>query len=685
MYLFSHRPQIPIFFWVFIFFGLLVLGCKTDSKPATEPTEDPRQDASGPTADSLDNYIDLLNFNSDVDSSNAMFGYLGTLQGLKRKIRDDRAKVVFDLDQYLFIDSTAIRGNYPPTVNPSLWRQSYLNRIDGLFELQKDSLYQIRGFDLANMTLVNDQDGGWIVIDPLGSPPTAKAALDLFRSLTQHTEPVSAVIFTHSHIDHFGGIKGIATEEELKTMPIYAPEGFFEESVSENIMAGNCMGRRASYMYGNILAKDPKGTVGTGLGTTTSSGIAGILPETNVISSLEPIEETIGNLKVQFMYTPSSEAPAEMMFYFPEYQAFCQAEDMNHTLHNLYTLRGAKVRNGQKWSKYIDKAIANWSDDVRVSFGSHHWPTMGRENIIPFWEKQRDLYRFIHDQTLRLANQGFTSRELADTIKLPPSLDTMFYNRGYYGSVSHDVKAQYQLYFGWFDGNPANLNPLPPTQAGEKYIQLLGSKEALFAKGQEAYDAGEYRWAAELLNHLAFARPNYEEAKALLADTYEQMGYQAESGPWRNFYLSGAQELREDVIEYATPETAGPDMVAGMSNELYFDYLAMKFKGTDPGADVMNFKFNITMPDVAAPDSLVTLIVSNGAVTPRIGSHVPSPTGEVLVNRGSLDTLSIDHLSYQDLKDQDHIDFDSPNCELAFDDFMAKVDSFIFWFNIVTP
>lgn len=681
-----NRFKISRIFLTLGLLGMLALGCGEKNHPDNTLPTDLRQGATKATKDSLDNYLTLLDFTSKGDLDNANFGFRGTLPEGQRKIIDEATgKVVFDLDQYKFIPEDAVSGNYPETVNPSLWRQSHLNQIHGLFELKKDFVYQIRGFDLANMTLVYNQDGGWIVIDPLGSPPTAKAALKLFRDITKRTEPVTDVIFTHSHIDHFGGIKGIATEEELPDIDIYAPQGFFEESVSENIMAGNCMGRRAAYMYGNILPKDEKGTVGTGLGTTTSSGIAGIVEEEIIISSLEPVEMTIGKLKVEFMYTPSSEAPAEMMFYFSDYQAFCQAEDMNHTLHNLYTLRGAKVRNGQKWSKYIDKAIANWSDNVEISFGSHHWPTIGRENIVPFWEKQRDMYRFIHDQTLRLANQGYTSRELADTIKLPTNLDTAFCNRGYYGSVSHDVKAQYQLYFGWFDGNPANLNPLPPVQAGKKYVDLMGTKEALYEAGNTAYIAGEYRWAAELLNHLVFAQPDYEEAKHLLANTYEQMGYQAESGPWRNFYLTGAKELRRGIIEAETPETAGPDMIAGMTNELYFDFLAMKFKGTDPGAADLNFKFNLTLPDMAAPENLVTLIVSNGAVTPRIGSHVAEPTGEVRVNRGSLDSLSILGLNYDDLVESGKITFDSPDTQTDFGNFMDKIDSFKFWFPIVTP
>lgn len=659
------------------------------------PQVDIARRTASETTDSLNRVVrESLNFSNLTDFENASDGLIATLEGEDRKIRDENGNVVYDLSIYDFIDESAVTGNYPNTVNPSLWRQSYLNNLNGLFEVKKDFIYQIRGFDLANMTLVRGLNPHhWIVIDPLGSPPTVQAGLKLFGERIDSEYEITDVIFTHSHIDHFGGIRGVADSAALANMDIYAPEGFFEESVSENVMAGNCMGRRASYMYGNVLAKDTMGTVGTGLGQTTSSGIAGIVPETETIDNPEKEEWTIAGIKVEFIYTPSSEAPAEMMFYFPRYKAFCQAEDLNHTLHNLYTLRGAKVRNGQKWSQYIDKAIVEWGDSVEISFGSHHWPTWDQENILPYWERQRDLYRFLHDQTLRLANQGYTSKELAEMVKVPPALDTVFYNRGYYGTVAHDVKAQYQLYFGWFDGNPANLNPLPPSEAGAKYVEFMGGASKLLEKARETFDNGEYRWTAEVLSHLVFAEPDNNDGRLLLAATYEQMGYQAESGPWRNFYLSGAKELRDGVKAMATPNTAGPDMVTGMTNELYFNYLAMKFKGLEPEAAALDVTFNIELTDLKDKDRLVTLVVSNGAVSPRMGLHVTpdKATTTVKVRRSDLDQISMGLTTYNKLKRQGKMEFidNNPGDEWAdseaFDAFMDQIDEFQFWFNIVTP
>ena len=370
-----------------------------------------------------------------------------------------------------------------------------------------------------------------------------------------------------------------------------------------------------------------------------------------------------------------------MMFYFPEFKAFCQAEDISHTLHNLYTLRGAKVRNGQKWSEYIDLALQKWGDDVQVTFGSHHWPSWGNQNIKGYWESQRDIYRFIHDQTLRLANEGYTPVEIANMIKLPPSLDKKFYNRGYYGSVSHNVKAQYDLYFGWFDGNPANLDKLPPAEAGKKYVEFMGGANNVLSQARKSFDKGEYRWVAEVVNHVVFADPKNKAARDLLADAYEQLGYQAESGPWRNFYLSGAKELREGVKVLPAPNTAGSDMVRGMSPELFFNFLAMRFKGTEPAAAAMKYNFNITLPDV---NQQVALIVENGTVTPRIGSHVKdNVTATLTINRSDLDRISLGEAKLHDLISKGDIKIDGDRN--AFNSFLGMVDQFNFWFNIVEP
>ncbi|MEN2490332.1 alkyl sulfatase dimerization domain-containing protein [Flavobacterium sp. B11] len=632
-----------------------------------------KKEASSFTKKKQEDLLSYLPFSDNTSYEDARKGFIATLPA--GEIKDEKGNVVYSMKQYDFI-----KGKAPATTNPSLWRQSEINSIHGLFKVT-DGIYQIRGFDLANMTLIEGKTG-WIIIDPLLSPPTAKAGLDLANEKLGKRK-VSAVIHTHSHIDHFGGIRGVVDEADVKSgkVPIYVPEGYFDEAISENVMGGNTMGRRASYMYGNLLPKDAKGTLGTGLGQTTSTGLAGILEGTEIIKKLDGEKKIIDGITVEFIYTPESEAPAEMMFYFPEFKSFCQAEDISHTLHNLYTLRGAKVRNGQKWSEYIDLSLQKWGKDVQSTFGSHHWPTWGNETINKYWKSQRDLYRFIHDQTLRLANEGYTPVEIANMLKLPESLDKQFYNRGYYGSVSHNIKAQYDLYFGWFDGNPANLDKLPPAEEGKKYVEFMGGAASVLTKAKQTFDKGEYRWTATVLSNLVFADPKNQSARNLLADTYEQLGYQAESGPWRNFYLSGAKELRDGVKVLPSPNTAGPDMVRGMSTSLFFNFLAMKFKGTDPDAAAMKYNFNITMPDV---NEKVALLIENGAVNPRIGSNVSEDvTASLTINRKDLDRISLGETSFKDLVDNGTIKISGD--KNAFTSFLSKIDTFNFWFNIVEP
>lgn len=615
--------------------------------------------------------LDYLPFTDQTDYNNAKKGFIATLDEGIIKLPDGSTS--YSMDQFNFI-----KGKAPATANPSLWRQSELNAINGLFKVT-DGIYQVRGFDLANMTFIEGKSG-WIVIDPLTVAETAKAAMDLVdRELGK--KPVKAVLLSHSHIDHFGGVKGIASEADVKNgnIKIYAPKDFFEHSISENVMAGNAMSRRAYYMYGNLLAKDEKGTYGSGLGPTTGYGLPGIYEATNIISNEAGQTETVDGVKIEFIYTPESEAPAEMMFYFPEQKAMCQAENISHTLHNLYTLRGAQVRNGQKWSKYIDKTITKWGDKAEVSFGSHHWPIWGNAAINEYWEKQRDLYRYIHDQTLRLANQGNTPLEIAEMLKLPPSLDKEFYNRGYYGTVSHNAKAQYQLYFGWFDGNPSNLHPLPPAEAAKNYVEFMGGAEKLIQKSMESYKKGEYRWVAEVMKHLVFADPSNKQGRYLLADVYEQLGYQAESGPWRNFYLSGAEELRQGIKPLATRGTASPDIIKGMSTELYFNYLGMQFKGNE-NSD-LKYNFNVDLIDT---NEKVGVVVSNGAVIPRVGEFVKeNVTSTIHVKRSDLDKVSLGETNFEDLIKNGKLTIEGD--QKAFFNFLSKMDQFEFWFNIIEP
>ncbi len=481
---------------------------------------------------------------------------------------------MWDLNAFPFLQEETA----PASVNPSLWRQSrLLSLFHGLFQVT-EGVYQIRGFDLSLMSII-ESDSGYVVVDPLLSIQTAKAGMDLvYRHLGQ--KPIVAVIYTHSHVDHWGGVKGVITQTEVDAgkVKVIAPEHFLEHAISENIIAGNVMSRRASYMYGNLLPRDAQGQVGAGLGQTTSTGAVSLIDPTDYITGTGQTM-VVDGLEIEFQLTPGTEAPAEMNFLFPKYRALCMAENTTHNMHNLYTLRGAAVRDPLAWAYFINEAMELYAGRYDLLFASHHWPTWGIEESNDFLKKQRDMYKYLHDETLRLANQGYTILEIPEIIELPTELFRAWYNRGYYGTVSHNVKAVYQRYLGFFDGNPADLHPLPPTAAGKKYVEFMGGAASLLEKARQSFDAGEYRWVAQVVNHLVFADPDNQAARALQADALEQLGYQAESGPWRNFYLSAAKELRDGVMDLAAPKTITPDTVRATPLEMFFDLLAVRLNG----------------------------------------------------------------------------------------------------------
>ncbi|WP_031934305.1 alkyl/aryl-sulfatase [Candidatus Hepatobacter penaei] len=628
------------------------------SKPATEITKKKNQAVRHD-----------LPLQDKKDMNNVTRGFIATLP--ERDIKDSAGHVVYSMKAFDFI-----QGKAPDTVNPSLWRQSNLLAKDGLFEVG-NGIYQIRSFDIANMTFIRGKTG-WIVVDTLLSTETAMAGFNLLRKHVANL-PISAVIITHSHADHFGGIKGLVDPKDVKLgkVKLIAPKDFFIESVNENLMAGNHMSRRASYMYGNLLDKSPQGNVGAGLGQTLSTGTLTILEPNETVKDT-PTELIVDGIKMLFFYTPAAEAPSEMMFYIPAKKAMCQAEEINHTLHNLYSLRGAQIRNGLKWSKYIHKIIEDYGQDVEISFGSHHWPTWGNQEILSFWKGQRDTYRYIHDEVLRLANHGGTMIEIAEAVKLPESLAKSFANRGYYGSVNHNAKAQYQLYYGFFSGNPAELHPLPPVEAGKKFVEYMGGADAVIRKARRDFDKGEYRWVATALNHVVFADPQNKAAKELLADTYEQMGYQAESGPWRNFYLSGAKELREGVKAVAATNTASPDMVRNLTLEAYLDYLAVRLN--HPKAAGLNMTFNVMTPDTG---DVFVLYIENGVLNYSIGKQVKHADATVILDRKVLDDINLGQLTVQKAVQEDRVHIEGDRDQFAH--FISLLDHFDFWFNIVTP
>lgn len=478
-----------------------------------------------------------------------------------------------------------VNGNAPATVNPSLWRQSKLTNIGGLFEVVP-GIYQVRNYDLANMTII-ECSGGIIIVDVLTCAETAKAALKLYYDWKGESRPVKAVILTHSHIDHFAGvINDYITKSDIEAgrVKIYAPDGFVNSVYMENFYMGNVMGRRASYMYGNLLPGDEKGEVGAGLGTTRSTGSTTMVPEEHIISIKNTFERIqIENLTFEFQLVPGTEAPAEMHFYVPQYKALCTAENAVHTMHNVYSLRGAQIRDALSWSKDLNTALNRWGNKAEVYFGVHHWPVWENKKVIDYLKKQRDCYRYINDQTLRLANLGYKPVEIAEILKkLPPLLENDWDIRGYYGSLNHNVKSVYVKHIGWFDGNPATLHTYPPCEAGEKYVKFMGGAEELIKKAQDSYNNGDYRWVAEVMNHLIFADPCNQKAKHLQACALEQLGYQAESGPWRNFYLTGAQELRngvnKDKDKKANSEPSN-SFLYSCPLDMFFDYMGMLLEG----------------------------------------------------------------------------------------------------------
>ncbi|MDG1812568.1 MAG: alkyl sulfatase dimerization domain-containing protein [Porticoccaceae bacterium] len=514
---------------------LILMGCEQSQ----QPSEKVKSAASAFTIASNRQFADELDLDHQQDFEDARRGMVAAAPN--ESVTAASGVQVWDGAAYDFI-----QGDAPDTVNPSLWRQAKLNNIRGLFKVE-EGIYQLRGFDLANSTLIKSENG-WILVDPLTTKETTKSAMAFAE---QHLGEINltGVIFTHSHVDHFGGVLELINSQQAaaNNVPIIAPVGFMAEATSENIIAGRAMARRGTYMFGDMLERSATGHVDAGLGKQVIFGSISILQPTVVINQPEQTL-VVDGIEFDFYNMPGSEAPAELTFYLPQWKAFCGAEILSHVMHNILTLRGAKVRDALLWSDYIGQSIDRL-DNVETFFNSHHWPTWGHERIITQMQQQQDMYKFIHDQTVRLANIGYTPKEIAEKLRLPKSLAGNFHLRGYYGTLSHNSKAVYQHYFGWYEGNPAQLNPLPPVESSLRYVEFMGGADAILEKAEVYLDKGEYRWVGEVLNHVVFAEPGNMPARNMLAEAYRQMGYQAESGPWRDIYLSGAKELSEGTAD----------------------------------------------------------------------------------------------------------------------------------------
>ncbi|MFI5617882.1 alkyl/aryl-sulfatase [Streptomyces sp. NPDC051567] len=624
----------------------------------------------------------------------------------------------WDLAPYRFL---TVLGPEPKTVNPSLWQNARHNMNVGLYEVVPDAVYQVRGMDISNITFMESPDQASqeiAVLDPLISEECAAAALALYRKHRnrQGQEPrtVKAVIFSHSHTDHYGGVRGLfdgGAPDPADGVAVIAPDGFLEHAVSENVYAGNAMSRRATFMYGSLLPKSANHQVDAGLGKTMSSGTTGLLAPTRTVVQSSTGSDTdivagqvvtFAGIRFQFQLTPGTEAPAEMNFYLPDHHSLCMAENATPTLHNLYSLRGAQVRDAKAWSNYLNEAVDLFGAEATSLFASHFWPrwktSEEADEIVGFLTKQADLYRFLHDQTLRLANHGRTITEIAEDLddSLPESLSGEWFNRGYYGTTNHDIKAVYQRYLGWFDGNAAHLHGLPPEKAGPRYVEAIGGADKVVALARSAYDnatsAEDYRWAAELLSHAVFADPADTAARQLEADVLEQLGYQAESGPWRNFYIAGAQELRDRPVSgepagLPAPEIITDDVIAAMPQDMVFDYLGIRLNGIEAADHPLTVNLTLTDP-LAGDPARCTVQLRNGVLVYSTPDTPPTTADAAYtLTRTGLNQLALAAdvpAEVSALVDSGDLTVDSgtidPVTTLA-----GLLDTFDFWFALTTP
>ena len=610
---------------------------------------------------------DRLSINDPSDFIDAERGFLAAIED--DAIRNSEGDVVWSIKQYDFIE-----GEAPETVNPSLWRQSKLAAQHGLFKVT-DKVYQVRGYDLAVMSVIQG-DTGWIIVDPLTSTETAEASLKLVNA-TLGERPVSAVLYTHSHADHFGGVRGIISDDDVANgVPVIAPIGFSENAVAENLLAGPHMSRRAALMFGNVLSRSVQTHVGSGLGPGLPNGTISLILPTEEIEG-RGTQKVIDGVMFEFIDAAGTEAPAEFMFFLPELRALCTAEVATATFHNVLTPRGAKVRDSLRWSEAIDYVLAQYGDHTDVVFASHHWPTWGQKKVVDFLRGQRDIYKYVHDQTLRRANAGQTMVEVAEAIEEPLEQKNRFDTRGYYGTLNHNAKAVYQHYFGWWGGVVSDYIRLPREKTADRYVAAMGGAKAVIELGQIAFQEGDYRWAAELFNFVVFAEPSHQTAKEWLAATYEQLGFQAESGTWRSYFLGAAKELRSGVPNSGAPELGNLDFLKAVPSVDLFNVIATRYNPEKLNRTpfVLQFEF----PDT---DETISLHVGVSTIVPRKGAEKTAIT-TLSLNRSDLDRLMLGQVSVEVLLKNDKLNIIGDPTGLG--SLFQTLETSEFWFNTQTP
>lgn len=628
------------------------------------------KNASSHTVKANEEVRKYLDFTDTEDFDLVQKGLLLQKPDLIIKTEDGRQNA-WDMESYEFI-----REDCPDTVNPSLWRISQLNMIHGLFQVVP-GIYQVRGYDIVYITFVEGKTG-WICVDPMTTVETSGAAKELLDEYFGKRD-IAAVLYTHGHKDHYAGVKGVISEEDVASgrIKLYAPENFLESAVSENVYAGQAMGRRSMYIYGSFLPRSPKGNVGNGIGMTTPLGVSSLIAPSDYICANET--RTIDGVEFQFIMAPETEAPAEFMFYLPQFKALCTAELTNAALHNIYTIRGAEIRDAKAWAYGIDQLIQDFADVTEVVFMTHHWPRFGKSQCREYLENQRDLYKYLHDQTLNLANQGFVPDEIGEMVVPPAVIDKKWYSRGYHGTLSHNARGIYQKYLGFYDGNPSTLNKLPLSKSGKMFVEIMGGKEAAVEKALAYFEEGEYRFVAEVLNKVVFAYPEYMEARLLLADTLEQLGYQAENGTWRNSYLTGAFELRNMSPSYYPDKypdfnSFNEESISGLTVQMMLEYLAVKL---DVDAALgRECKLNLAVTD---KNQKFELEIKNCVLIFREVEAFNEDRTAIQLKHHELGKMI---LQAPDCKGEELDCCVSGNRE-ELDEFIKMFEKFIFWFNII--